>query len=456
MQQTKLAKAIAGEAHAAFLSIGPSDILSKYVGESEEAIRAVFAEAGILAQNNREGNRCTVLFFDEIDALGQSRGDRSHVPPGGPHQSGGNGSGDNSSRRILAELLIQLTKVNTANGTFDSAVQTEDLNNAESGNEERRLESREEEEEGKSGDSISSISSDETVIYKGDKILDKKEGLKHDNIDINLVDYDNRSVRVIVVAATNRREDCDPALIRRFAVQIPVGLPNAKDRRKMLKRSMQDIEHAITQKQFSDISLITDGWSGSDVQNLAREAAMAPVRECIRSAALLKRRRNCSNSYRRKNKKIKQNSSGQKRSHRSENESLNERSHTQASKEKGGGHYDDGDNNDSITGPKERLLEEFRNLRPVNFRDYTKALTFSFSQMYSNLNDSPLLAFGWIDECGGNRGTNGDGGLKEHYDSSSDEDEEEDDDYISVEDNQTQQEKNPRNKIMSLPLDKVN
>jgi len=42
--ETKLARAVAGEAQAAFLSIGPSDILSKFVGESEASIKKVFKE----------------------------------------------------------------------------------------------------------------------------------------------------------------------------------------------------------------------------------------------------------------------------------------------------------------------------------------------------------------------------------------------------------------------------
>lgn len=42
--KTKLAKAVAGEAQAAYLSVGPSDILSKYVGESEASVRGLFLE----------------------------------------------------------------------------------------------------------------------------------------------------------------------------------------------------------------------------------------------------------------------------------------------------------------------------------------------------------------------------------------------------------------------------
>ena len=45
--QTKLAKAIAGEAQAAFLSVGPSDILSKFVGESEATVRNLFDQGRV-------------------------------------------------------------------------------------------------------------------------------------------------------------------------------------------------------------------------------------------------------------------------------------------------------------------------------------------------------------------------------------------------------------------------
>ena len=345
--------------------------------------------------------------------------------PGGSEQSGG---GDNSSRRILAELLIQLTKVNTIHGTYDFAT---DCDEEENDNyEESRLDWREKEEEQKDGNFFSSDNTSATVSCEDEMLLGERGKMtrrhKQNNNSMD-DDNDNRTVRVIVVAATNRPEDCDPALIRRFAVQAQVGLPKAKDRKKMLKKSMVDIEHTITKKQFSDLSLITDGWSGSDLQSLAREAAMAPVRECIRRAALLKRRRLFSRGMRGKNK----NNIGIEEENRNQSESENESESNsnayQCQKESNARDHDD-----SFTGAQKRLLEEFRNLRPVNFRDYTKALAFWFGRMYDNLYDSPLAEFGWIEEIGGNHDANNDNGhaggsgsLNEHYDSSSDEDEEE-------------------------------
>ncbi len=349
-----------------------------------------------MARNNTEGNQCTVLFFDEIDALGQSRGGT-----GEPQHSGGYSGGDNSSRRLLAELLIQLTKVNDAHGNFDSVLHNQNEIDCDKANEGDKM--KETENKTTCGDSISS---DDTLIYQDDTMLDDKDEPMPNGAPKKDNDHETGtcSVRIIVIAATNRPEDCDPALIRRFGVQVQVGLPTAKDRRKMLKQSMKDIQHTITKKQFLDLSLITDGWSGSELKNLSREAAMAPVRECIRSAALLKgRRERMSNSSLRKKSKTEENEHEQVGDNRKRSQDLPS--------------YDESSSSEL---PK-TILEEFGNLRPVDFQDYKKALAFWFSRMFTNLHDSPLAAFGWIDNGDSNRGANDNGDRKEHYDSSSDE-----------------------------------
>ena len=98
-----IAAALAKEAKCAFFSLTSSDIVSKYPGESERAIRKVFEHA-------REIGRC-VIFIDEIDSIGRSR----------------NGNGGyahtESSRRILAELLRQIDgfEVHPNNPTFLAA-----------------------------------------------------------------------------------------------------------------------------------------------------------------------------------------------------------------------------------------------------------------------------------------------------------------------------------------------
>jgi SpoVK/Ycf46/Vps4 family AAA+-type ATPase len=243
-------------------------------------------------------SKCAVLFFDEIDALGQSRG--------GSQSGQAPGTTDPSSRRVLAELLIQLNRINVSHGRNDSSHLAE---NAE--------------------DEMSACSS-----------ID--EHLESENENSRVPHSDKANARIVVVAATNRPEDCDPALLRRFSVRVMVGLPSRRDRKKILSRYLANIHHTVSSEQLDSLSLETEGWTGSDLESLTREAAMAPVRECIRSAALLKRR----------NAQIEQ---------------------------RGGSSTCQASSNDrelTRDDSQERILEQFENLRPVSVQDFEDAIAF--------------------------------------------------------------------------------
>ena len=190
--KTQLAQALATEAQAAFVPLAPSDIFSKFVGESEASVRQWLAQAYELAQ--QVPSRCAVVFLDELDALGPSR----------------DASQDPCLRRVLAEWLTQLSQ---------------------------------------------------------------------------LAHQSSSNVRLLLVAATNRPEDCDPALIRRFAVRLHVGLPTARDRKRLLRRQLQQVAHTLTTSDRMQIVDRTDSFSGSDLEHVVREALRAPVRECIQMAA---------------------------------------------------------------------------------------------------------------------------------------------------------------------------
>lgn len=210
-------------------------------------------------------SKTAVLFFDEIDAIGQSRGH----PSVSPSASLG-GGGDVCSRRVLAELLIQLNRLNSRGRPSDGV---QDM--------------------GSTGLGRNASSPTAAVAVDVGNDVSLQQQVENQN--------ESPQVRVIVVAATNRPEDCDPALIRRFSVRVFVGPPSHRDRKRLLFRFLDGIEHSISRKELDEIAVATNGWSGSDLESLAREAAMAPVRECIRSAALLKRRmafgqRNCRGS----------------------------------------------------------------------------------------------------------------------------------------------------------------
>jgi SpoVK/Ycf46/Vps4 family AAA+-type ATPase len=82
-----LARSIASEAvDMEFIALAPSELLSKYVGESEKRMAEVFAQA-------KRGDGSALLFFDECDSFALQRGD----------------GGDSGSRRLLLESLLQLS-----------------------------------------------------------------------------------------------------------------------------------------------------------------------------------------------------------------------------------------------------------------------------------------------------------------------------------------------------------
>jgi SpoVK/Ycf46/Vps4 family AAA+-type ATPase len=323
------------------------------VGESEASIRGLFREGESTYSVSRytvridsnDGtqhfpiarrkackipSKCSVIFFDEIDALGRSRVDEE----GAASQA----AGDNSSRRVLAELLIQMTGLMQDN-----------------------------EEEFSDEESLDD--------YCGDSLNDVSLSLdgKDDHQAVGTPSRDKPDIkskaRVIVVAATNRPEDCDPALLRRFAVRVLVALPTKRDRKKIISRLLLDVNHSITKSQLDALACSTEGWSGSDLESMTREAVMAPVRETLRAAAILKRRA-----------------------------SKNQQSGANSSEEKNG-------NIDLI---RDSLLIGFRNLRPVSSRDFEDGIAFFLGDSES--------AFGHF----------GGGSGHAHYDSSdSSEDEEE-------------------------------
>ena len=349
--KTKLAKAVAGEAQAAFLSVGPSDILSKFVGESEASIRGLFQEARRKA--SKMESKCAVVFFDEIDALGRSRVDEDS---GKMSQAGG----DNSSRRVLAELLIQMTELSNDNDNEDD----------DEGEEYGGYDA--------DGDSFSGRSTISTGIYDqqqrnndmqpsialGTQVsADIEQQQLHSSCTTpNRLFGDNSNTnnqqqpkpRVIVVAATNRPEDCDPALLRRFAVRVLVGLPTRKDRKKIIKRLLVEIEHNITSPQLNELALATEGWSGSDLESMTREAVMAPVRETLRIAAVAKK------------KALQKTSSVSSAQKTDEQKKAEDAQHN---------------------ATRESLLNSFRNLRPVSSKDFEDGIAFFLGALEFGSND---------------------------------------------------------------------
>ena len=96
--QTLLAKAIAHESGANFISVKGPELLDKYVGESERAVRVVFERA-------RSSSPC-IIFFDELDSLCPKRG-----------SDGGSGGGG-VSERVVNQLLTEMDGLDSRRSVF--------------------------------------------------------------------------------------------------------------------------------------------------------------------------------------------------------------------------------------------------------------------------------------------------------------------------------------------------
>lgn len=322
-----------------------------------------------------------MLFFDEIDALGQSRASDGLDGNGGQNAGGGT---DNSGRRVLAELLIQMSNLLTQSNTLHynlSCADDEKINLQYSDQFNcSKEEYRENIEEAKNAKNRLVISGERSKEQCSGGETDQKEMMeqkKSDNTSANEkipCDFDQHGTctaqkqcyintkpitRVIIVAATNRPEDCDPALLRRFAVRVHIGLPSIRDRRRIIRRFLKDIDNSLNSPQLRHIAEITNGYSGSDLESLAREAVMAPIRDCLRDAALLKAK-----VRRRKREKISEpkNNSAIKDAGI---ESVNSDYVPLVSEEE-----------DCDGKARDLLLKKFSNLRPVSLEDFKRAISF--------------------------------------------------------------------------------
>ena len=178
--KTLLAKAIAGEADASFFSISGSDFVEMFVGVGASRVRDMFEQA-------RKNTPC-LIFIDEIDAVGRSRGI-------------GLGGGNDEREQTLNALLVEMDGFDTQEG-------------------------------------------------------------------------------IIIIAATNRPDVLDPALLRpgRFDRQITVNLPDVRGREAILKVHARNVKLDPT----ADLSVIargTPGFSGAELANLLNEAALLAARQ---------------------------------------------------------------------------------------------------------------------------------------------------------------------------------
>ena len=187
--KTLMAKAVATESEANFVSVRGPELLSKWVGESERGIREIFKRA-------RQSAPC-VIFFDEIDSIAPIRG------------AGGETA---VTERVVSQLLTELDGMENMHG-------------------------------------------------------------------------------VVVLAATNRADMIDPALLRpgRFDKIISIPLPDKDSRKKVLEIHSKDIPLADKDSadaiDFEKLAEMTDGLSSADVASIANTAVSLVVHEHLDNAA---------------------------------------------------------------------------------------------------------------------------------------------------------------------------
>lgn len=93
---------------------------------------------------------------------------------------------------------------------------------------------------------------------------------------------------VLVLAATNVPWEIDGAMRRRFEKRIYISLPDAPARATMFKINLGDTPNDVTDEAFAQLGMRTEGYSGSDIATVVREALMEPLRKC-RTAKFFRR-----------------------------------------------------------------------------------------------------------------------------------------------------------------------
>lgn len=181
--KTMVGKAIAGEAKATFFYISASSLTSKWIGEGEKLVRALFAVASC--------RQPAVIFVDEIDSLlSQRKSDGEHE----------------SSRRLKTQFLIEM------------------------------------------------------------------EG------------FDTGNEQILLIGATNRPQELDEAARRRLTKRLYIPLPSSEARAWIMRNLLEkDGLFMLSEEETSAICKLTEGYSGSDMKNLVKDASMGPLREALQS-----------------------------------------------------------------------------------------------------------------------------------------------------------------------------
>jgi len=85
--------------------------------------------------------------------------------------------------------------------------------------------------------------------------------------------------RILVMGATNRPQELDEAALRRFSKRVYVALPDLPTRVSLLQGLLSKHGHPLSAAELKCLAGVTEGYSGSDLTSLAKDAALGPIRE---------------------------------------------------------------------------------------------------------------------------------------------------------------------------------
>ena len=208
--KTMLARAVATESRSTFFSISASSLTSKYLGESEKLVRALFGIAKALAPS--------IIFVDEIDSLLSARAGSSGAGGGG-----GSGSEHEATRRVKTEFLIQWS----------------DLARAAAGREPS-------DREKKAAAAAAAGGGAKNVAGAGGAGRGGGGG-------------GGDPTRVLVLAATNLPWAIDEAARRRFVRRQYIPLPEGIVRGRQLGTLLSHQKHGLTEEDLESLVDLTDG-----------------------------------------------------------------------------------------------------------------------------------------------------------------------------------------------------
>ncbi len=89
----------------------------------------------------------------------------------------------------------------------------------------------------------------------------------------------NSEDRILVMGATNRPNELDNAALRRFPKRIYIGLPDLATRASLIRKLLDNQSHNLDAYDIQEVARLTDGYSGSDLTAVAKDAALGPIRE---------------------------------------------------------------------------------------------------------------------------------------------------------------------------------